>query len=82
MFSGHRLVIVTLAFFLILHFAIPYNYVLAQVNEHEQKTIAAPNNNMTTGTYSNSTGIMTNTSGIIDDAIDALKNSLGSFFRK
>lgn len=31
---------------------------------------------------SNGTGIMHNTSGMIDDAFDALKDSFGSFFGK
>jgi hypothetical protein len=41
-----------------------------------------PYNNTTAGTPPNSTGIMQNTSGIIDDAIDAIKNSVSSFFKK
>jgi len=51
------------------------------VNQTEEKTLV-PHNNMTAGTPPNSTGIMQNTSGIIDDAIDAIKNSLSSFFKK
>jgi len=51
------------------------------VNQNEEKT-PVPYNNMTAGTPPNSTGIMQNTSGIIDDAIDAIKNSLSSFFKK
>ena len=37
---------------------------------------------MSTGTSSNDTRIMENTSGMIDDAFDALKDSFGSFFGK
>jgi len=51
------------------------------VNQTEEKT-QVPHNNMTAGTPPNSTGIMQNTSGIIDDAIDAIKNSVSSFFKK
>ncbi|HEY7227361.1 MAG TPA: hypothetical protein VH481_04485 [Nitrososphaeraceae archaeon] len=76
------MVLVTLALLLILDLLIPYHNVFGQVNQTDKTTILAPNNNMASGTSSNSTGIMTNTSGIIDDAIDALKNSIGSFFRK
>ena len=51
------------------------------MNQTEEKT-QVPHNNMTAGTPPNSTGIMQNTSGIIDDAIDAIKNSVSSFFKK
>ena len=82
MFNGYLRVIVTLGLFLILDLAIPYHNVFA-VNQTEEKTLI-PNNNMTAGagTPPNSTGIMQNTSGIIDDAIDAIKNSVSSFFKK
>jgi hypothetical protein len=79
-FNGNLRVIVTLGLFLILDLAIPYSHVFA-VNQTEGKT-PVPYNNMTAGTPPNSTGIMQNTSGIIDDAIDAIKNSLSSFFKK
>jgi len=79
-FDGYLRVIVTLGLFLILDLAIPYHNVFA-VNQTEEKTLI-PNNNMTAGTPPNSTGIMQNTSGIIDDAIDAIKNSVSSFFKK
>ena len=80
MFNGNLRVIVTLGLFLILDLAIPYYYVFA-VNQTVEKT-PVPYNNTTAGTPPNSTGIMQNTSGIIDDAIDAIKNSLNSFFKK
>jgi len=79
-FNGNLRVIVTLGLFLILDLAIPYYYVFA-VNQTVEKT-PVPYNNTTAGTPPNSTGIMQNTSGIIDDAIDAIKNSLSSFFKK
>ena len=81
MFNGYLRVIVTLGLFLILDLAVPYLFVFAQANQTEEKTLVSYNN-MTAGTPPNSTGIMQNTSGIIDDAIDAIKNSLSSFFKK
>ena len=81
MFNGYLRVIVTLGLFLILDLAIPYPRVFAQANQTEEKT-PATNNNMNVGNPPNSTGIMQNTSGIIDDAIDAIKNSVSSFFKK
>lgn len=80
MFNGYLRVIVTLGLVLFLDLAIPYHNVFA-VNQTEEKTVV-PYNNMTAGTPPNSTGIMQNTSGIIDDAIDAIKNSVSSFFKK
>lgn len=80
MFNGYLRVIVTLGLVLFLDLAIPYHNVFA-VNQTEEKTVVSYNN-MTTGTPPNSTGIMQNTSGIIDDAIDAIKNSVSSFFKK
>jgi hypothetical protein len=79
-FNGYLWVIVTLGLFLILDLVIPYSHVFA-VNQTGEKTLV-PYNNTTAGTPPNSTGIMQNTSGIIDDAIDAIKNSLSSFFKK
>lgn len=80
MFNGYLRVIVTLGLVLFLDLAIPYHNVFA-VNQTEEKTVV-PYNNMTAGSPPNSTGIMQNTSGIIDDAIDAIKNSVSSFFKK
>ena len=81
MFNGFLRVIVTLVLFLILDLAVPYTHNFAEVNQTVEKTSAQYNNN-TAGTPPNSTGIMQNTSGIIDDAIDAIKNSVSSFFKK
>jgi hypothetical protein len=54
--------------------------VFAQIDNTTE--IFPPNNNMSTVMSSNTTRIMENTSGIIDDAFDALKDSFGSFFGK
>ena len=66
----------------ILALVIPFDYVNAQVNQSGQNTLFAPNNNMNAGNTSNSTGIMKNTSGMLDEAFDALRNTFGSFFGK
>ena len=73
---------IMIAFSVILALIIPLDYVNAQVNQNGQNTLFAPNNNMNAGTTSNSTGIMKNTSGMLDEAFDALRNTLGSFFGK
>ncbi len=73
---------IMIAFSVILALAIPFDYVNAQVNQNGQNTLFAPNNNMNGGTTSNSTGIMKNTSGMLDEAFDALRNTFGSFFGK
>jgi hypothetical protein len=59
-------------FFLILH-----QSALAQIN-----STTGPTDNKTTtaGDLTNGNGIMHNTTGIIDDAFDALKDSFGTFF--
>ena len=72
----------SLALSVILNIVNPYDYVNAQVNQSGQNTIFALNNNMAAGTTSNSTGIMKNTSGMLDDAFDALRDHFGSFFGK
>jgi len=53
---------------------------LAQIND--TTGLVTPNNDTTTGALSNDSGIMHNTTGIIDDAFDALKDSFGSYFGK
>ena len=74
---------IIIAFSVILALVIPFDYVNAQVNQNGQNTLFAPNNNMNAGnTSSNSTGIMKNTSGMLDEAFDALRNTLASFFGK
>jgi len=72
----------SLALSVILNIVNIYDYVNAQVNQTGQSTIFTPINNTSTGNTSNSTGIMKNTSGMLDDAFDALKDTLGSFFGK
>ena len=81
MYNKYFAVMVTLVLSVILDLLIPYDYVYAQGNQTGENTIFTLNNNMTNGT-SNNTGIMKNTSGIIDDAFDKLKDTFGSFFGK
>ena len=73
---------IMIALSVILAMVIPFDYVNAQVNQNGQNTLFAPNNNMNAGTTSNSTGIMKNTSGMLDEAFDALRNTFGPFFGK
>jgi len=75
-------ILVSLALSVILILVNSYDYVNAQLNQSGQNTIFTLNNNMSNVTTSNSTGIMKNTSGMLDDAFDALKDSFGSFFGK
>ena len=72
----------SLALSIILDLVNPHDYVYAQVNQSGQNTIFTSNNNMASGTSSNSTVIMKNTSGMLDDAFDALRDTFGSFFGK
>jgi len=74
--------LVSLALSVILILINPYDYVNAQLNQSGQNTIFTLNNNMNAGNTSNSTGIMKNTSGMLDEAFDALRNTFGSFFGK
>ena len=67
-------VLVAVTFLVVLDLIVLYGYVYAQGNQNGQSI-----NNMTNGS-SNSSGIMRNTTGMIDDAFDALKDSFGSFF--
>jgi hypothetical protein len=80
-YNRYLAIIGTLALPVILHLLVPYDYVYAQGNQSGENTIYTPNNNLTEGT-SNNTGIMKNTSGLLDDAFDALKDTFGSFFEK
>ena len=73
-------IMVAFSICLALHLSIPHNSVFGQVNNTNETLI--PNDNMSTGTPSNTTRIMENTSGMVDDAFDALKDSFGSFFGK
>jgi hypothetical protein len=74
--------IATLALSVISDLVIAHDYLYAQANQTGQNTIFTPINNLSNETTSNSTGIMKNTSGMLDDAFDALKDSFGSFFGK
>ena len=84
MFSRQLAVLATImiALSVILDLVIPFDYVNAQVNQNGQNTLLAPNNKMNAASTSNSTGIMKNTSGMLDEAFDALRNTFGSFFGK
>ena len=84
MFSRQLAVLATIviALSVILALVIPFDYVNSQVNQNGQNTLFAPNNNTNAGNTSNSTGIMKNTSGMLDEAFDALRNTFTSFFGK
>jgi hypothetical protein len=73
-------IMVAFSICLALHLSIPHHSVLGQIDNNTETLIL--NNNMSNGTSSNNTGIMQNTSGMVDDAFDALKDSFGSFFGK
>lgn len=81
MYNRYLAIIGTLALSVILHLLVPYDYVYAQGNQSGENTIFTPNNNITEGT-SNNTGIMENTSGLLDDALDTLKDTFGSVIEK
>lgn len=69
--------ILTLSIFLALQLAIPHHSIIAQVDD-----AAGINSDSNTAGVTNDSGIMHNTTGVIDDAFDALKDSFGSFFGK
>jgi hypothetical protein len=73
-------IILTISIYVALQLSIPYHSILAQIND--TTGLVTPNNDTNTGGFSNDSGIMHNTTGIIDDAFDALKDSFGSFFGK
>jgi len=73
-------VMVAFSICLALHLSIPHHSVFGQADNNTEALIL--NNNISTGTSSNTTRIMENTSGMVDDALDALKESFGSFFGK
>lgn len=81
MHNKYLAIMVTLVLSVILALLIAHDHLYALVYQIGGNTTPAPNNDKTTGT-SNNTGIMKNTSGIIDDAFDALKDTFGSFFGK
>ena len=73
-------IILTLSIYIALQPSIPHHSILAQTND--TTGLVTPNNDTSTGALSNGSGIMHNTTGIIDDAFDNLKDSFGSFFGK
>ncbi|MFZ0367039.1 MAG: hypothetical protein WAL21_05075, partial [Nitrososphaeraceae archaeon] len=73
-------IMVAFSICLALHLSIPHHSVFGQVDNNTE--LFTPDNNVSNGTSSNNTGIMQNTSGMVDDAFDALKDSFGSFFGK
>lgn len=73
-------IMVAFSICLALHLSIPHHSVFGQLDNTTETFVI--NNNMSTETSSNNTGIMENTSGMVDDAIDVLKDSFGSFFGK
>jgi hypothetical protein len=73
-------IILTLSIYFALQLSIHPQSILAQIDD--TTGLVTPNNDISTAGFSNDTGIMHNTTGIIDDAFDALKDSFGSFFGK
>ncbi|HEY7757180.1 MAG TPA: hypothetical protein VIA08_03020 [Nitrososphaeraceae archaeon] len=73
-----HLVIICLS--LVVQILFPNPYTFGQIGN--TTGIVTPDNNTNTVGTSNDSGIMQNTSGIIDDAFNALKDSFGSFFGK
>jgi len=73
-------IILTISMYISFQLLISHHSVFGQADNTTETLIL--NNNMSTVTSSNSTRIMENTSGMIDDAFDALKDSFGSFFGK
>lgn len=81
MWNNNLAIMMAFLICLALHLSIPHHSVFGQADNTSE--IFIPNNNMSTGmSSSNTTGIMENTSGMIDDAFDALKDSFGTFFGK
>ena len=72
-------IILTISIYIAL-LSIPHHSILAQIDDNTG--LVTPSNDTNTGSFSNDSGIMHNTTGIIDDAFDALKDSFGSFFGK
>ena len=80
MWKTNLAIMVAFSICLALHLSISHHSVFGQAENTNETLIV--NDNMSTGTSSNTTRIMENTSGMIDDAFDALKDSFGSFFGK
>jgi hypothetical protein len=72
-------IILTISIYIAL-LSIPHHSVFAQIDD--STGLVTPKNDTNTGGFSNDTGIMHNTTGMIDDAFDALKDSFRSFFGK
>jgi hypothetical protein len=79
MWKINLVIMAALSIFLAFHLSIPHDSVFGQ-EDNTTTELSTPNNNESTETSSNNTHIMENTSGMIDDAFDALKDSFGSFF--
>lgn len=65
---------------LVIHVAVTCLPAFAQLDNNSQ--MISSNDSTNQQLLNNQTRIMENTSGIIDDAIDALKESFGPFFGK
>jgi hypothetical protein len=52
------------------------------IANNDAELVVEPTDNTSAGPLNNATHIMENTSGIIDDAFDALKDTFKSFFGK
>jgi hypothetical protein len=74
-------VMLTISLYSVIQGSFMLNSVLGQTDNSSATAVSnILNNNPKTEASSNSTGIMHNTSGIIDDAFDALKDSFATFF--
>lgn len=73
-------IILTISIYIALQLSIPHHSILAQIDD--TTGLVTPNNDTNSGGLSNDSGIMHNTTGMIDDAFDSLKDSFGSFFGK
>jgi len=71
--------ILSLSIYLALQLSIPYPSTIAQM---EGTAGITPNNDTDAGGSSNHSGIMHNTTGMIDEAFDAIKDSFESLFEK
>ena len=71
-----HLVIISICLAVQILFPNPYTF--GQI--YNTTGIFTPDKNRNIGAPSNDTRIMENTSGMIDDVFDALKDSFGSFF--
>lgn len=72
--------LVIICVFLAVHILFSNPYTFGQIDN--TTGIVTPDNNTNTVGLSNDSGIMQNTSGMIDDVFDVLKDSFGSFFGK